>query len=115
MTRSVSESQRRRGAAIELVDEVMRLDKEGVATTAIRARQSLKGLYSHKQRDHPAEDRELSLFFVWVFESNFTVFCFHKFALIAKRDATEKIKTTNKNKRLTAEKMEEVQQAKNAA
>ncbi|KAL0903527.1 hypothetical protein M5K25_027913 [Dendrobium thyrsiflorum] len=32
---------------------------------------------------------------------------------IANRDATEKIKTTNKNKRLTAEKMEEVQQAKN--
>ncbi|KAI0511217.1 hypothetical protein KFK09_011842 [Dendrobium nobile] len=90
-----------------------------MAPTAIQARQLLKGLYSHKQRDRPAEDRELSLVFVWVVESNFTVFCFHKFALIvhqnvdelcfllkAKRDATE---------RLTAEKMEEVQQAKNAA
>ncbi|PKU66751.1 hypothetical protein MA16_Dca014170 [Dendrobium catenatum] len=112
MTRSVSELQRRRSAAVELVDEVIRLYKEGVAPTEMRARQSLKGLYSHKQRDRPAEDRELSLFFVWVVDSNFTVFYFLEFALIvnqnvnelcfllkAKRDATE---------RLTAEKMEEV-------
>ncbi|PKA51966.1 Serine--tRNA ligase [Apostasia shenzhenica] len=64
----VRESQRRRGAPVELVDEVIRLDK------------------AWRQPD-------------WL-------------VLKAKQDASEKIKSTEDNKKLTVEKTEEVLQAK---
>ncbi|KAG0473496.1 hypothetical protein HPP92_015353 [Vanilla planifolia] len=83
----VRESQRRRGASVELVDEVIHLDKEW------RQRQfELDAL----RKDFNRINKEIAQL------------------KIAKQDATEKIKSTEDNKRLTGEKTEEVQQAKAA-
>ncbi|KAK8936738.1 hypothetical protein KSP39_PZI011912 [Platanthera zijinensis] len=81
----IRESQRRRGAPVELVDEIILLDKEW------RQRQyELDSL----RKDFNRMNKEISQL------------------KIAKQDATEMIKSTNENKRLTEEKIEEVQQAK---
>ncbi|KAL0922068.1 hypothetical protein M5K25_006030 [Dendrobium thyrsiflorum] len=81
----VRESQRRRGASVEIVDEVIRLDKEW------RQRQfELDCL----RKDFNRINKEIAQL------------------KIAKKDASEKIKSTEENKRLATEKTEEVLQAK---
>ncbi|KAK8941051.1 hypothetical protein KSP39_PZI010756 [Platanthera zijinensis] len=81
----IRESQRRRGAPVELVDEIISLDKEW------RQRQyELDSL----RKDFNRMNKEIA-------QLN-----------IANQDATKKIKSTNENKRLTTEKTEEMQQAK---
>ncbi|KAK8968919.1 hypothetical protein KSP40_PGU005904 [Platanthera guangdongensis] len=81
----VRESQRRRGAPVELVDEIISLDKEW------RQRQfELDSL----RKDFNRMNKEMA-------QLN-----------IVKQDATKKIKSTNENKRLTTVKTEDVQQAK---
>ncbi|MQL95271.1 hypothetical protein Taro_027937 [Colocasia esculenta] len=84
---AVRESQRRRFASVEVVDEVIRLDKEW------RQRQfELEGL----RKDFNRINKEVARL------------------KIAGNDATEMIKSTDENKRFTAEKEGEVQEAKSA-
>ncbi|PKU62707.1 Serine--tRNA ligase [Dendrobium catenatum] len=85
----IRESQRRRGASVEIIDEVIRLDKEW------RQRQfELDCLRKDFNRFTELEVEEVCS---WV---------------KAKKDASEKIKSTEENKRLATEKTEEVLQAK---
>ncbi|KAH0465081.1 hypothetical protein IEQ34_005184 [Dendrobium chrysotoxum] len=90
----IRESQRRRGASVEIIDEVIRLDKEW------RQRQfELDCL----RKDFNRINKEIAQ--LKIVEEVCSL-------VKAKKDASEKIKSTEENKRLATEKTEEVQQAK---